>query len=56
MNYVTLALGDFLYVPGGTPHRIVPTEPSIQMRYKASHPGLEAVAWYSDRTQRKSHA
>jgi hypothetical protein len=51
VNYHTLALGDFVYVPGGTPHRIVPTEPSIHIRYKASRPGLEAVAWYSDRNE-----
>jgi 3-hydroxyanthranilate 3,4-dioxygenase len=47
-NYFTLALGDFVYVPGGTPHRIVPQTESIQLRYKASDPGLEAVAWYAD--------
>ncbi|HUB94992.1 MAG TPA: hypothetical protein VL993_03695 [Stellaceae bacterium] len=50
-NYMTLTLGDFVYVPGGTPHRIVPTEPSIQLRYKAALPGLEAVAWYADRQE-----
>jgi hypothetical protein len=48
VNYFTLALGDFVYVPGGTPHRIVPLTPSIALRYKASHPGLEAVAWFAE--------
>lgn len=45
-NYFNLALGDFVYVPGGTPHRIVPQSESIHLRYKAEHPGLEAAAWY----------
>ena len=39
-------VGDFVYVPGGTPHRIVPKSKSIHIRYKAEHPGLEAVAWF----------
>ena len=41
-------IGDFVYVPGGTPHRIVPKSESIHIRYKAEHPGLEAVAWYDE--------
>lgn len=39
-------VGDFIYVPAGTPHRIVPKTESIHYRYKAPEPGLEAVAWY----------
>jgi 3-hydroxyanthranilate 3,4-dioxygenase len=50
VNYFEMALGDFVYVPGGTPHRILPKTESVQLRYKAEHPGLEAVAWYSDTT------
>ena len=38
--------GDYVYVPARTPHRICPTSPSVQIRYKALHAGLEAVAWY----------
>ncbi|HVI00909.1 MAG TPA: hypothetical protein VM869_19465 [Enhygromyxa sp.] len=38
--------GDHIYVPAGTPTRLVPTTESIIMRYKAQQPGLEAVAWY----------
>jgi len=45
-NYFNMAIGDFVYVPGGTPHRLVPSTESIHLRYKAAHPGLEAVAWY----------
>jgi len=49
-NYFDLQLGDFVYVPGGTPHRIVPKTESIHLRYKAAEAGLEAVAWYSPKT------
>jgi len=41
--------GDFVYVPAGTPHRIVPSEPSLHLRYKALRPGREGVAWYCER-------
>lgn len=40
--------GDFVYVPAGAPHRILPTEESVMLRYKAQPPGLEGVAWYCD--------
>jgi hypothetical protein len=43
-----LAPGDYVYVPAGTPHRIVPRVPSLHVRYKALVPGLEGVAWYCD--------
>jgi nitrite reductase/ring-hydroxylating ferredoxin subunit len=45
-NYFNMALGDFVYVPGGTPHRLIPQTESVHLRYKAAQPGLEAVAWY----------
>lgn len=38
--------GDFVYVPAGMPHRIRPTTPLVQIRYKPRDAGLEAVAWY----------
>jgi len=44
-----LAAGDFVYVPAGTPHRIIPQTESIQVRYKAHDAGWEGVAWYCDR-------
>jgi 3-hydroxyanthranilate 3,4-dioxygenase len=46
-NYFNMAIGDFVYVPAGTPHRLVPSAESIHLRYKAARPGLEAVAWYN---------
>lgn len=50
VNYFDLVLGDFVYVPGGTPHRLLPREASVHLRYKADDPGLEAVAWFSEAT------
>ena len=43
-----LKLGSFVYVPAGAPHRIVPAETSIMLRYKQMNAGLEGVAWYCD--------
>jgi 3-hydroxyanthranilate 3,4-dioxygenase len=40
--------GDFVYVPAGTPHRIVPASECVQYRFKAEHAGLEGVAWYCE--------
>ena len=47
-RYHTLVPGDFVYVPGGTPHRILPDGECVQLRYRAEHPGLEAVAWFCE--------
>ena len=46
MRYHRLEPGDLVYLPAGTASRIRPDEPSIHVRYKALHPGLEAVAWF----------
>jgi hypothetical protein len=43
-----LVPGDYVYVPAGTPHRIVPSSPSLHVRYKARESNLEGVAWYCD--------
>jgi len=48
VRYHPIEPGDFVYVPSGTPHRVVPDEECVQMRYKAEQPGLEAVAWYCE--------
>jgi hypothetical protein len=50
-----LATGDFVYVPAGTPHRIVPRESSLHVRYKAREAGLEGVAWYCDSCGTERH-
>jgi hypothetical protein len=48
--YHRMEPGDFVYVPAGVPHRYVPEEETIQIRYKAEHAGLEGVTWYSEKT------
>src|SRR5215469_12801973 len=50
VGYFDTEIGDFIYVPGGTPHRILPKSESVHLRYKPEQPGLEAVAWYSEKT------
>ena len=40
--------GDFIYVPAGTPHRIIPDIESIHYRYKLPESELEGVAWYCE--------
>ena len=49
-NYET---GDYIYVPAGTPSRIIPTKRSVQYRYKAAEAGLEGVAWYCEKCGRQ---
>jgi 3-hydroxyanthranilate 3,4-dioxygenase len=48
IDHFALNPGSFVYVPAGAPHRIVPSETSIMMRYKQMQAGLEGVAWYCD--------
>lgn len=48
VRYEDLEVGDFLYVPAGMPHRIVPHTPSVHYRIKAAHPQREAVVWFCE--------
>jgi hypothetical protein len=48
VNTFALAPGDNVYVPAGTPHRLVPLTESVQLRYKACKAGLEGVAWFCE--------
>ena len=48
IRFHPLEPGDFVYVPGGTPHRILPETECVQYRFKAEHAGLEGVAWYCE--------
>jgi uncharacterized protein with PIN domain len=45
VRHFRVAPGDYVYVPGGTPHRIRAEGPMVQLRYKALDPGTEAVSW-----------
>ncbi|MDX3101905.1 hypothetical protein ACIBO5_48875 [Nonomuraea angiospora] len=55
VNRFSTEIGDHVYIPAGTPHRIVPGEEGVQLRYKAQLPGLEAVAWYCTGCDRELH-
>jgi len=48
VRHHTYETGDFIYVPAGTPHRIVPDTESIHYRYKLPESELEGVAWYCE--------
>jgi hypothetical protein len=41
-----LVPGDTVYIPAGTPTRIIPDGENLQIRLKAEPPTREAVAWY----------
>jgi len=47
--------GDHIYVPAGTPTRLVPETESVIMRYKAREAGLEGVAWYCESCANELH-
>jgi hypothetical protein len=47
----TLEPGDHVYIPAGTPSRLIPSGEAVQLRYKPQQPGLEGVAWFCDRCQ-----
>ena len=49
----TYKTGDYIYVPAGTPTRILPEKRSVQYRYKAADAGLEGVAWYCEKCGRE---
>ena len=55
IDHFALKPGSFVYVPAGAPHRIVPSETSVMMRYKQMHAGLEGVAWYCDDCDAEIH-
>jgi mannose-6-phosphate isomerase-like protein (cupin superfamily) len=48
VDHLALTPGSFVYVPAGAPHRIIPTEASVMLRYKQMQAGLEGVAWYCE--------
>jgi len=50
-----MSVGDHVYVPAGTPHRVVPVREGVQLRYKARSAGMEGVAWYCPGCDRELH-
>ncbi|MGH7899485.1 MAG: JmjC domain-containing protein [Candidatus Binatia bacterium] len=53
VRHHVLVPGDWMYVPAGTPHRIVPRAECVQLRFKAREPGWEGAAWYCERCGRE---
>src|SRR5262245_4070364 len=51
----SLKPGDNVYVPAGTPHRILPAEEAVIMRYRAREAGWEGVVWYCEQCDRELH-
>lgn len=47
--------GDHIYVPAGTPHRIVPREPGTTIRYLAADAGRLGAAWYCPECEQELH-
>lgn len=45
----TYEIGDFIYIPAGTPSRITPKTSSVQYRFKPMDAGLEGVSWYCEK-------
>jgi hypothetical protein len=48
LAFSSVKLGDYLYIPARTPHRVFPDSPLITVRYKLCDSGLEAAIWYCD--------
>lgn len=46
VNRFRMDIGDHVYIPAGTPHRIVPTGEGVLIRYLALDAGLLGAAWY----------
>jgi mannose-6-phosphate isomerase-like protein (cupin superfamily) len=53
VNRFNLVPGDHVYVPAGTPHRVIPLTESVQLRYKAPKAGLEGVVWFCEHCGRE---
>jgi len=45
VNAFGMEPGDLVYVPAGTPHRIEPVTPSVQIRYKVRDSKREGAVW-----------
>lgn len=46
VNHFVAQVGDNVYIPAGTPHRIEPIEEGVMLRYIALEAGLVAAAWF----------
>lgn len=48
VRHFDTAIGEFVYVPAGTFHRIHVVEPGIMLRYKAQEIGSERIGFFCD--------
>jgi mannose-6-phosphate isomerase-like protein (cupin superfamily) len=48
VNRFRMDVGDHIYIPAGTPHRIVPIDEGVTLRYQPLEAGLQGAAWYCD--------
>ncbi|HUT48960.1 MAG TPA: AraC family ligand binding domain-containing protein [Alphaproteobacteria bacterium] len=55
VRYHSVQPGDFVYVPAGMPHRVLPEDEGVQYRYKAAEAGLEGAAWYCGTCEAELH-
>ncbi|MBU3067762.1 hypothetical protein KO481_40370 [Nocardia sp. NEAU-G5] len=46
VNRFRMGVGDHVYIPAGTPHRIVPVEEGVTIRYQALQAGRQGASWY----------
>lgn len=47
-NYFNTVVGDHVYVPAGTPHRIEPLEESVMVRYTSNSPVRRGAAFFCE--------
>ena len=48
VNWFAMDVGDHVYIPAGTPHRIVPSAEGVTLRFQPLEAGLQGAAWYCD--------
>jgi hypothetical protein len=48
VRWFRMSVGDHVYIPAGTPHRIVPVAEGVMLRYQPLDAGRQGVAWYCD--------
>ena len=48
VNRFRMIVGDHVYIPAGTPHRIVPIAEGVTIRFQPLEAGLQGAAWYCD--------
>ncbi|MFF9572008.1 hypothetical protein [Streptomyces sp. NPDC014685] len=55
VNRFRMDLGDHVYVPAGTPHRIVPLQQGVTIRYLPLEAGLQGAVWFCPGCEKELH-